>query len=119
MENQLPRLRPGVRVRCPQCRRFHPAIKPYAEGTDYTRLMLFVECRGLRYYVGQLDAPSPARQVDAIRIRPYTVNATCPPTADPVLDAVAAGAEQVYSRLELTGGTPRDSLNQTASRGFF
>ena len=48
-----PRLQPGSQVRCPHCRRWHPAIKPYTEGTDYTRLMLFVECRGLRYYVGQ------------------------------------------------------------------
>jgi hypothetical protein len=54
-----PRLQPGSQVRCPYCRRFHPAIKPYTEGTDYTVLMLFVECVGLRYYVGQdLDAPT-------------------------------------------------------------
>lgn len=28
-------------------------IKPYAEGTEYTRRMLFMECRGQRYYAGQ------------------------------------------------------------------
>jgi hypothetical protein len=48
-----PRLQPGSQIRCPHCRRWHPAIKPYDVGTEYTRAMLFVECRGGRYYVGQ------------------------------------------------------------------
>jgi hypothetical protein len=53
-----PRLQLGSQVRCPHCRRWHLAIKPYAEGTDYTRAMLFVECRGGRYYAGQAGQAS-------------------------------------------------------------
>ena len=53
MDNPL-RLQHGSPVRCPRCRRYHPAIKPYSEGTDYSLAMLFVVCGdGLRYYVGQ------------------------------------------------------------------
>jgi len=49
-----PRLRPGSQVRCPHCRRWHLAIRPYTQGTDYTVMMMFVCCGdGLRYYVGQ------------------------------------------------------------------
>src|SRR5690349_24800436 len=47
-----PRLHPGVLVRYSHCRRPHPAIKPYTEGTPHTLALLFVVC-GLRYYVGQ------------------------------------------------------------------
>lgn len=57
MDN-LPRLHPGLRIRCPHCRQWHPAIRPYNVGTEYTQCMLFVECRGSRYYVGQEDGTS-------------------------------------------------------------
>ena len=53
-----PRLQPGSQIRCPHCRRLHPLIKPYVEGTEYTRAMLFVECRGRRYYAGQESGTS-------------------------------------------------------------
>ena len=62
--NSQPRLQPGVQVRCPRCRRPHPLIKPYDSGTEYTLRMLFVECRGGRYYVGQ-EAERVARAREA------------------------------------------------------
>jgi len=51
--NDPPHLQPGFQVRCPHCHRWHPAIKSYDVGTEYTLRMLFVECQGLRYFVGQ------------------------------------------------------------------
>ena len=52
-----PRLTTGSQIRWPHCHRLHPLIQPYAdEGTDYARAMLFVECRGGKYYVGQAAA---------------------------------------------------------------
>ena len=36
MDN-LPRLHPGLRIRCPHCRQWHPAIRPYNVGTEYTQ----------------------------------------------------------------------------------
>ena len=35
-------------------------LRPNIEGTEYTRQMLYWECRGLRYYAGQIGTPSPA-----------------------------------------------------------
>jgi len=48
----------GSQIRCPHCQHWHPLIKPYADGTDYTRAMLFFECRGGRYYAAQEGGPS-------------------------------------------------------------
>jgi len=53
-----PPLHPGDLVKCPHCRRWHHAIRWQTEGTDYTLKMLYVECKGLRYYAGQDGLPS-------------------------------------------------------------
>jgi hypothetical protein len=53
-----PPLRVGDLVRCPHCRRWHPAVQGHTEGTDYTQRMLYVECKGWRYYAGQDGLPS-------------------------------------------------------------
>ena len=42
-------------VRCPQCWCWHAVVAMYREGTDYTRQMLFFECRRGQYYAGQVD----------------------------------------------------------------
>lgn len=47
-------LQAGHELRCPHCHRWHPVMKKYAEGTDYTRAMLMCECRAGRYYAGQI-----------------------------------------------------------------
>ena len=48
-----PPLHVGDLVRCPHCRRWHPAVKGHTAGTNYTLNILYVECKGLRYYAGQ------------------------------------------------------------------
>jgi hypothetical protein len=53
-----PPLHVGDLVRCPHCRRWYPAIRWHTEGTDYTLRMVYVECKGLHYYVGQAGLPS-------------------------------------------------------------
>jgi hypothetical protein len=53
-----PPLHIGDLVRCPHCRRWHPAIRWHSTGTDYTLNMLYVECNGQRYYAGQDGLPS-------------------------------------------------------------
>jgi hypothetical protein len=53
-----PALHVGDLVRCPHCRRWHPAIRWHTEGTPYTQRMLYIECKGLRYYAGQDGLPS-------------------------------------------------------------
>jgi hypothetical protein len=40
------------------CRRWHPVMKKYAKGTDYTLQMLMWECRGGSYYAGQVGGVS-------------------------------------------------------------
>jgi hypothetical protein len=73
-----PQLYVGDLVRCPHCRRWHPAIRWHTAGTDYTLNMLYFDCKGRRYYAGQqglpsrhhtrsflaLDASSPTRPVE-------------------------------------------------------
>ena len=39
-----PPLHVGDLVRCPHCRRWHPAIQWHTVGTPYTLRMLYVEC---------------------------------------------------------------------------
>jgi hypothetical protein len=46
-------LQPGARIRCPHCRNWHPLFHGHADGTDYTRQMLYFICRGQRFYAGQ------------------------------------------------------------------
>jgi hypothetical protein len=53
-----PPLRPGDEVHCPHCRRWHQVAASNVEGTEYTRLMLFWQCRGGRYYAGQIGTSS-------------------------------------------------------------
>ena len=55
--NESP-LHVGELVKCPRCRRWHPAIRWHTEGTHYTVNMLYVVCRGQRYYAGQDGLPS-------------------------------------------------------------
>jgi hypothetical protein len=49
-----PPLHPGDELHCPHCRRWHGVAAMNSTGTEYTRLMLFWECRGGRYYAGQI-----------------------------------------------------------------
>jgi hypothetical protein len=51
-------LHPGDEVRCPHCRRWHPVIQKYREGTQYTMHMLMWNCRGGSYYAGQIGTTS-------------------------------------------------------------
>jgi len=53
-----PPLHPSDELHCPHCRRWHPLIKPYDEGTAVTQGMLFFVCRGGRYYGGQVEGAS-------------------------------------------------------------
>jgi len=53
-----PPLHPGDELHCPHCRRWHPVGATNKEGTEYTRLMLFWECRGDRFYAGQIGTSS-------------------------------------------------------------
>ena len=48
----------GYELRCPHCRRWHPVVKKYENGTDYTTQMLMWECRGGFYYAGQIGGES-------------------------------------------------------------
>ena len=40
-------------VRCPHCRRWHPAIQWHNSGTDYTLRMLYFRHNGQMFYAGQ------------------------------------------------------------------
>jgi hypothetical protein len=51
-------LESGDELLCPYCRRWHPVIKKYTEGTDYTLQMLMWECRGGSYYAGRIGTVS-------------------------------------------------------------
>ncbi len=51
-------LEAGDELRCPHCRRWHPVAATNSAGTEYTRLMMFWECRELRYYAGQIGTLS-------------------------------------------------------------
>ena len=53
-----PVLHPGDELHCPHCQRWHPVGAMNKAGTEYTRLMLFWECRGGRYYAGQIGTAS-------------------------------------------------------------
>lgn len=53
-----PPLHPGDELHRPHCRRWHVVSATHTEGTDYTRRMLFWECRGQRYYAGNLGTTS-------------------------------------------------------------
>lgn len=50
-------LTPGDELRCSQCQGWHPVAHVHTEGTEYTRQMLYFECRGLRFYAGQRGLP--------------------------------------------------------------
>ena len=41
-----PPLHFGDMVKCPHCRRWHPAVKWHTEGTDYTLNMLYFDWQG-------------------------------------------------------------------------
>lgn len=51
-------LEPGDEIRCLHCRRWHPVYQPHTEGTVATLLMLYFDCRGLRYFAGFVGSPS-------------------------------------------------------------
>ena len=53
-----PPLQRGHELHCPHCRRWHPLVKKYSEGTEYTQQMLMWECRGGSYYAGQIGGTS-------------------------------------------------------------
>jgi hypothetical protein len=59
-----PRLHLDSQIRCLHCHRWHAVILRHAEGTDYTRAMLYWQCRGRDFYAGQVGGPSryPARR---------------------------------------------------------
>jgi hypothetical protein len=52
------RLQPGSQIHCLHCRRWHPVRLRHMEGTEYTRAMLYWQCRGLNYYAGQVGGQS-------------------------------------------------------------
>ena len=41
------------------CRHWHPVTQRHADGTEYTRQMLYWECRGQQYYAGQIGTAIP------------------------------------------------------------
>ena len=44
----------GDRVRCPKCRRWHPAdLESSGSATDYGERLLFIRCGESLFYVGQ------------------------------------------------------------------
>ena len=44
----------GDRVRCPKCRRWHPAdLESSGSATDYAERLLFIRCGESLFYVGQ------------------------------------------------------------------
>ena len=51
-------LKPGDELRCPHCHRWHAVIVRHAEGTEYTRQMLYFICRQSHYYAGQVGTSS-------------------------------------------------------------
>ena len=53
-----PRLQPGSQIHCPHCRRWHDVIAVHTIGTDYTIKMRYWECRGKRFYAGQVGGES-------------------------------------------------------------
>ena len=66
-------------LRCPHCRRWHPVVKWHSEGTAYTLRMLYFDCHGNRYYVGQENLESRHETkatsgigVDLAMLRPLT-----------------------------------------------
>lgn len=53
-----PRLQAADELLCPHCRRWHPVVQKYPEGTPYTTQMLMWECRDRSYYAGQVGTIS-------------------------------------------------------------
>jgi hypothetical protein len=53
-----PPLHVGDLVKCPRCRRWHPAIRWHTAGTPYALNMLYFDCKGWRYYAVQHGLPS-------------------------------------------------------------
>ncbi len=45
-------------LHCPHCRAWHPVIQRHAQGTEYTRRMLYWQCRGRDFYAGQVGLSS-------------------------------------------------------------
>jgi hypothetical protein len=56
--NDNPPLHPGDELHCPLCQRWHPVSAMHVTGTQYTTEMLLWECRGGRFYAGQMGTPS-------------------------------------------------------------
>jgi hypothetical protein len=48
----------GDELHCPHCRRWHPVTVTNSEGTEFTRQMLFWQCRGGYYYAGNIGTAS-------------------------------------------------------------
>jgi hypothetical protein len=48
------RLQLDSQIRCPHCHRWHQVAAKHAEGTEYTRAMMYWDCRGDSYYAGQI-----------------------------------------------------------------
>jgi hypothetical protein len=60
------RLAVGDRVRCPKCRRWHPADRESSgSATDYAERMLFIRCGASLFYVGQISGT--ARDPKAVK----------------------------------------------------
>src|SRR5687767_10164584 len=72
-----PRLQAGSEVRCPHCRRWHLVVRVHREGTETLRMM-YVECRGARYYAGQEGQASRHRIRDNRRDVSSFVDRCCP-----------------------------------------
>ncbi len=51
-------LQPGDELHCPHCHQWHVIVRSHDVGTDYTRRMLYWDCRGQRYYAGQIGFQS-------------------------------------------------------------
>jgi hypothetical protein len=49
----------GDEQHCPRCRAWHVLEQRHVEGvTAYERMMLYVTCRGERFYVGMIGQPA-------------------------------------------------------------
>jgi hypothetical protein len=67
----------GDELRCPHCRAWHPVVRKHEEGTDYTRAMLYWQCRGRGFYAGQVGGssryetrhrPNPGRSISTTKL---------------------------------------------------
>lgn len=51
-------LHSGDELHCPHCRSWHPVAATNLEGTEFTRRMLFWNCRGGQFYAGNIGTTS-------------------------------------------------------------